>query len=294
MGNCQKDVSSEKDVIFQSIPHYQQNQDDDVFRKTNQSFLKGFNLRETGILGKSTLINHYYPLIQTPETQPHNKEIKTQTQIDDSSHKYTIEYIDGSKYIGDVDKSTLKPHGTGVFNHYNGDVYNGKFHQGLANGKGTYKHKKGITYIGDMSEDVKNGYGEEDYGNGEVYKGYFFNGVKNGRGKYQWSNSDYYDGEISNNKKHGLGALVIVGSETYTGNWIDDKRNGMGKVKYANGDVYEGSFVDNVRQGDGILTTKDFVYKGPFANDEMHGQGTETNSKTKSQITVNYRYGVRV
>lgn len=266
----------------------------DLFRQTNFSYLKGFNYRESGILAKTILIGNFYAMIQTPETHEHDKEVLRSTQIDEIDQKYIVEYTDGSKYIGDVDKQTLKPNGIGVFNHSNGDVYRGMVEQGLAHGKGSYRHKNGINYIGDMAHDSKHGLGEEDYGNCQVYKGSFVNGVKNGQGRYEWSTDSYYEGEINDNKKHGHGLLFIKDLETYTGDWFEDKRHGQGKIEYASGDVYEGPFVNNVREGYGTLRTSETILECWFANDVMHGNGTETDLRTKKSASINHVYGMKV
>lgn len=287
MGNCHQDVRSfrEDEIKAERPPEF--------LMENEKSAQKDHEYRDTGSYIQSIVLDTYYPLIQAPDTESHNKEVVKNTKIDGFENQYIFEYVDGSRYIGDVGKTVLQPHGNGVFTHSNGDVYDGRFYQGLAHGKGSYTYRSGITYSGSMSNDLKNGFGEENYGNSEIYRGYFLDGMRNGRGRYEWSDGSIYDGEIVNNKKQGYGILSHPNGQSSTGYWFENKRHGMGKIKYPNGDVYEGPFSKNVKEGKGILHTAEYVYEGWFSNDLLHGQILETDRRSNAVSSVNYLSGVK-
>ena len=299
MGNCQQKDEAVREEHLNEVKSVKQLEPSpeppqDLFRETFPDFKSEINLRETGLLSKSIYIGRYYPLIQSQETQSHDKAVESHYQIHGEMNQYLIEYTDGSKYEGEVERITHKPHGYGVFNHSNGDLYSGRFYMGEAHGKGIYRHRNGIVYEGNFIADRKNGFGEENYGNGQIYKGYFKDGVKHGRGRYDWEDTAYYDGDIVKNKKHGLGILFIRDQEIYTGGWHDDFRHGKAKIEYANGDLFEGSFSNNLKEGHGKMRTFEYTFDGWYSNDVKHGKGTETDNKTLVQRVVDYENGVRV
>lgn len=245
-------------------------------------------------LSRGTTLSHNdikeenYTFERSPKPQTHIKKLKTVPMYQTVSTITVLEFEDGSTYTGMVDAATLKPCGRGVFKHACGDIYEGSFFKGMANGQGTYKHSDGTIYVGNMSDDVKTGYGEETYPNGHVYKGYFYNGNKRGRGKYHWSPEHHYAGEIVNNQKSGFGKLVSRSGDIYSGNWTKDVLEGKGKVVHSNGDIYEGTFFNSMMHGQGKLTTSEFTYEGTFSNNVMEGN-TVVSTRTishKSQTSL--------
>ena len=63
----------------------------------------------------------------------------------------------------------------------NGDIYKGKFKNGLPNGKAT------ITFT-----------------NGDIYEGDFYNGSPNGQGILQYKNGDTYEGDFIDSLPNGI------------------------------------------------------------------------------------------
>lgn len=230
------------------------------------------------VLSRQGSLSHYgqpdgdYSFKKTPRTQTHNKKVKNVPLYQNIGSTNTLEFEDGSTYTGMVDATTLKPYGKGIFKHACGDVYEGSFFKGMANGQGTYRHADGTVYIGNMSDDMKTGFGEETYVGGEMYKGYFLAGNKRGRGKYYWAEGVHYTGDVVDNQKYGVGKLVTRGGDAYQGNWKKDVMEGRGTMAYHNGDTYEGSFLNNQKHGLGKLTTSDFVYEGSFLNNNIDGE----------------------
>lgn len=64
-----------------------------------------------------------------------------------------------------------------------GDVYNGEFHRGVAQGRGKYTSlRKGWVYEGSFLNNKKHGTGVQTYLSGQTYMGLFHNGMHSGRG----------------------------------------------------------------------------------------------------------------
>ena len=94
----------------------------------------------------------------------------------------------------------------------NGDYYDGKFVNGLANDKhGKYYFKdKNTVYFGEF----KNGKIEDKgyYRTSRytipyriIYEGEFYDGMADGKGIYTYKNGDKYEGEFRNGKREGKG-----------------------------------------------------------------------------------------
>ena len=130
---------------------------------------------------------------------------------------------------------------------YKGNYIEGKFINGVVNGKGILGNKKN-KYIGDFVNSIRNGKGElitdkfhykgdfanndlEGYGKmkfleeGHEYEGYFIANQIEGKGIFKWKNGDKYIGEMKNGKMHG-----------------------KGKYYYSNGKIFEGYFINGVKQ----------------------------------------------
>lgn len=111
----------------------------------------------------------------------------------------------------------------------NGDIYEGKFVEGLLYGKGIYSNGKEF-YVGDFRNKKIVGFGEiftDEYhycgqlwdkmphGKGRIYiynegeyEGDFEYGNMDGEGIFKWNNGNYYIGEMKKGKIHGFGKLV--------------------------------------------------------------------------------------
>lgn len=113
------------------------------------------------------------------------------------SGKITIEYDDGSKYIGSYKKNKLS--GIGTLKYYNGDIYKGRFNKGK-----------------------KSGYGKYTWKNGAYYKGDWENDKMNGNGKYVYhfeSEGKYLIGSFKNNKPTGVCIYKNKDLEKYKTTW---------------------------------------------------------------------------
>jgi hypothetical protein len=163
----------------------------------------------------------------------------------------------------------------------NRDVLEGRFINGLLNGKGILKTNKGNIYEGDFVNSLREGYGilktnrihyigqfKDDKLNGKgiieflkeghKYEGDFKDNEINGKGKFMWKNGDVYEGEMTNGKMNGYGTYKYTDGQIYEGNYINGIREGKGRIIYSNKILYEGEFKGGHRyeKGNIIYSTR--------------------------------------
>ena len=98
----------------------------------------------------------------------------------------------------------------------NGDTFEGRFENGLINGKGIFMNAKNCKYIGD-----------------------FKNMKRWGKGKLA-TDKIIYEGEFYDNMIHGKGRIKFLkNSVEYIGNFNKNKIDGRGVIKFKNGDKYD-------------------------------------------------------
>ena len=152
----------------------------------------------------------------------------------------------------------------------NGDIYEGKFINGILNGKGIYKSKnKKTTYIGDYLNSMRHGKGEL-YTENFHYKGDFKNDKLEGKGKIEIYNEGEYEGTFKDNLFEGKGMLKWKNGNYYIGHVSKGKMNGYGEETFLNGNIYKGYFVNGIKEGKGkIITADGKIIEGIFKNGEM-------------------------
>lgn len=119
----------------------------------------------------------------------------------------------------------------------------GRFDDGLPNGRGTIKWSDGSWYDGEVRNGVRHGRGlhvsAED--GRRWYAGQWTNGRRNGTGKTACAGEPDgaldYDGEWANGRPHGNGTGRWPDGTTYTGNWTDGRPHGRGKTVWPRNDV---------------------------------------------------------
>ena len=84
----------------------------------------------------------------------------------------------------------------GEIRYPNGNIYNGKILEGMANGKGVMKYNNGGQYDGYFIRDKKEGSGTWRMANGNVYTGGFKNEKFNGKGTVKYKTGDFFEGII--------------------------------------------------------------------------------------------------
>ena len=124
----------------------------------------------------------------------------------------------------------------------NGDVFEGRYENGLLNGKGIFLNEKKCKYIGDFKNTRR-------WGKGELT-----------------TERLHYVGDFENNQMHGNGRIKFLrdGIE-YEGTFRKDNIDGIGIFKWRNGDSYKGQVKFGKMHGNGIYRYKDGKeYKGQF------------------------------
>ena len=129
----------------------------------------------------------------------------------------------------------------------NGDVFEGRFINGIINGKGIFLDIKNNKYIGD-----------------------FINMKRWGRGKW-YTNKIRYEGEFYNNKIHGKGQITFLKSGIqYKGTFKSDQIDGYGTFKWLNGDIYEGEVKNGKMHGMGKYKYNNGkIFTGIFINGKI-------------------------
>lgn len=170
----------------------------------------------------------------------------------------------------------------------NGEIFEGKFVNGLINGKGKYTNNKGYKYIGDFINSERNGKGILTTKN-FIYNGGFVKNRMEGKGKIEYLNEGHkYEGDFENNEINGNGKFIWKNGDVYEGKMANGRMDGYGKYTYKNGIIYEGDYVEGIKQGTGKLIYPDGkIYKGEFKNGFPSGQGELIKGEDKEKIEVN-------
>ena len=161
----------------------------------------------------------------------------------------------------------------------NGDIYEGKFVNGLLNGKGIHKNKNNkTTYIGDYYNSKRHGKGEL-YTNDFHYKGDFFQNKFEGKGKIEIYNEGEYEGDFKDNLFEGKGMLKWKNGRFYIGGLSKGKMNGYGEETLIDGSVYKGNFLDGVEEGVGkFINSKGELINVEFKNGEYIKNNNNSNN----------------
>ena len=115
----------------------------------------------------------------------------------------------------------------------NGDTFEGRFENGLINGKGIFMNKKNSKYIGDFKNMKRWGKGKLQTDK-IIYEGDFYNDMINGKGRIKFlKNSVEYIGNFKNNKIEGKGVVKIKGGNKYD---VEIKNGEMTNVE---NDIFE-------------------------------------------------------
>ena len=152
----------------------------------------------------------------------------------------------------------------------NGDIFEGKFINGLLNGKGIYKNTNNkTTYIGDYFNSKRHGKGEL-FTNDFHYKGDFNNNKLEGNGKIEIYNEGEYEGEFKDNLFDGKGMLKWKDGRFYVGGLSKGKMNGYGEETFSDGKIYKGNYVDGNKDGKGkIIIPEGNIIEVEFKNGEF-------------------------
>jgi hypothetical protein len=124
----------------------------------------------------------------------------------------------------------------------NGDVFEGRYENGLLNGKGIFLNEKKCKYVGDFISTRR-------WGRGELttekfhYEGDFSDNKMHGNGRIKFLRDGIeYKGTFKNDQIEGYGVFKWRNGARYEGPVKAGKMNGMGRYIYANGKEYRGYF----------------------------------------------------
>jgi len=217
--------------------------------------------------------------------------IKEQILTARTDTKKVIDYGDGDKYEGEVNKAG-EPHGRGTMFYKDGSRHEGEYLNGSRNGHGVFYYSTGDRYDGEWKDGVYDGHGIICYKDGDIFECDFKEGKENGYGLFictdgrilrqvwengskvseekvdvgegssfvmkrtvSYSNGNKYEGEVSlSGERSGYGSLIMVNGDKYEGEWANDVKHGHGVEVWATGARYEGEWKDGKKDGEGILT----------------------------------------
>jgi hypothetical protein len=115
----------------------------------------------------------------------------------------------------------------------NGDVYEGRYENGVLNGKGIFLSDKKDKYIGDF-------YNTKKWGKGELI-----------------TDKIHYEGDFYNDKMHGNGKIKFLREgKIYQGNFKNGNIEGVGTIFWRNGDIYQGEVKFGKMHGKGVYRFK--------------------------------------
>ena len=158
--------------------------------------------------------------------------------------------------------------GRGIMKFVFGDIYDGKWLNGLMHGHGNFIYAKifeedsedeedtkpSVTanYVGDYHEG-KRTQGTLTYENGDVYTGIFTEAGLRESGGIKFFNGDEFAGIFENGAMQ-CGIMNFKNGDVYSGEYKDSLFHGGGKMIYKNGDEYSGEFENGSKHGQGQFT----------------------------------------
>lgn len=228
----------------------------------NTGGFKGPNFISIKTLSKFIDKKLYAEITRDKDTQI-AKDKTSQTKKIARNNK-TINYSDGTKYIGETQNG--KPNGFGTYTWTNGDKYEGNWKDNKKHGQGTLTLASGNKYIGEFKNDKRNG-----------------------KGTLTWSNGDKYVGNFSDNKIHGQGTLTFAIGGKYVGEFKNGKRSGKATVTLSNGDIYVGNYQDDKFNGNAyvVYSSTGNVLVGIYKKGEIIDGEAELYDSSGKYLTTN-------
>ena len=187
----------------------------------------------------------------------------------------------------------------------NGDVFEGRYENGLLNGKGIFLNEKKCKYVGDFLYTKR-------WGKGELttdkihYQGDFFNNQIHGKGRIKFLREGVeYMGSFKNDKIDGYGAFKWKNGDRYEGQVRSGRMHGFGRYKYSNGKEYKGIFNNGDKASDKMKKYEIWKKSGYGAsaysqnlnnlgqNSEMENIIDRQNSKAGSNSQNQFQDNVR-
>ena len=181
----------------------------------------------------------------------------------------------------------------------NGDVFEGRYENGLLNGKGIFLNEKKCKYVGDFINTRR--WGKGDLTTDRVhYEGDFYNDKIHGNGRIKFLRDGIeYMGTFKNDQIDGYGAFKWKNGDSYEGHVKAGKMNGFGKYKYANGKEYKGFFNRGEKDSDKMKKYENWKKNGysvgpqsivqneeqePNNNDNQSNQNNQNNQNNQESL----------
>ncbi len=182
----------------------------------------------------------------------------------------------------------------------NGDVFEGRYENGLLNGKGIFLNEKKCKYVGDFINTKRWGKGELTTDK-IIYKGDFYNnyiqgtgrikflrdGIEyqgtfnydqiDGKGIFKWKNGDMYNGQVKNGKMHGYGEYKYKNGKTIKQYFYSGEENE--KIKRYENWKNSGYGVGNYQNNNNIQSNQGLNNQSQFQNNEI-----QQNSRSESNV----------
>lgn len=180
----------------------------------------------------------------------------------------------------------------------NGDVFEGRYENGLLNGKGIFLNEKKCKYVGDFINTRR--WGKGDLTTDRVhYEGDFYNDKIHGNGRIKFLRDGIeYMGTFKNDQIDGYGAFKWKNGDSYEGHVKAGKMNGFGKYRYANGKEYKGFFNRGEKDSDKMKKYEKWKKNGysvgpqsivqneeqePNNNDNQSNQNNQNNQESQEK-----------
>lgn len=164
-------------------------------------------------------------------------------QEDDSEGYVSFSYQPIKDVNGNPEKKDIITEKTGFSGdttivYQSGDMFSGRWKEGIIDGYGTFSWKKVGNYKGSWMSGKRNGYGTMVYNSGSRYEGEWKDDNYHGEGTYYYANGDIYNGEWRNGLKYGQGTYEWKSGNTYKGAWINDHYTNKGIMTFSNGEKW--------------------------------------------------------
>lgn len=173
------------------------------------------------------------------------------------------------EYMGEFAPNTRAFDGRGIMKFKSGDLYDGKWRNGVMHGHGTFIYaqifeddseedeeqkdaaKQTVTanYVGEFVEG-KRTEGTLTYDNGDIFTGIFNEAGIRESGSIKFSNGDEFAGLFEEGAMK-CGIMNFKNGDVYSGEFENSMFHGGGKIVYKNGDEYAGEFEFNAKHGAG-------------------------------------------
>ena len=172
----------------------------------------------------------------------------------------------------------------------NGDVFEGRYENGVLNGKGIFLNGKHCKYVGEFKNTKRWGQGELTTDT-IYYKGDFYNNQIHGNGRINFLREGIeYKGTFKYDKIDGYGIFKWKNGDMYEGEVRSGKMHGFGRYRYKNGQEYKGVFNNGDKESDKMKKYEKWKNNGyglginsqKLQNEELGPQDNMTRKNSKA------------